>query len=61
MLSVASAHMALPVSLLRYAWHGAGSAQGGQPPPGDITGTVHGILPGGAALARAYRQSDPVG
>ncbi len=28
MLSVASAHMALPVSLLRYAWHGAESAQG---------------------------------
>ncbi len=28
MLSVASAYFALPVNLLRYAWHGAGSAQG---------------------------------
>ena len=28
MLSVASAHIALPVSLLRYVTHGAGSAQG---------------------------------
>ena len=28
MLSVASAHIALPVSLLRYISHGAGSAQG---------------------------------
>ena len=28
MLSVASAHIALPVSLLRYVSHGAGSAQG---------------------------------
>ncbi len=28
MLSVASAHIALPVNRLRYAWHGAGSAQG---------------------------------
>ena len=28
MLSVASAHIALPVNRLRYAWHSAGSAQG---------------------------------
>ncbi len=28
MLSVASAYFALPVNLLRYAWHGAGSARG---------------------------------
>ena len=28
MLSVASAYFALPINLLRYAWHGAGSAQG---------------------------------
>ena len=28
MLSVASAYFALPVNLLRYAWHGAGGAQG---------------------------------
>ncbi len=28
MLSVASAYFALPVNLLRYAWHGAGSAAG---------------------------------
>ncbi len=28
MLSVASAHIALPVSLLRYVSYGAGSAQG---------------------------------
>ena len=27
-LFVASVHIALPVNLLRYAWHGAGSAQG---------------------------------
>ncbi len=32
-LFVASAHIALPVNLLRYARHGAGSAQGGQSPP----------------------------
>ncbi|EZR04431.1 hypothetical protein AE19_04554, partial [Klebsiella pneumoniae UCI 60] len=28
MLSVASAHIALPVNCLRYVTHGAGSAQG---------------------------------
>ncbi|RZF68377.1 hypothetical protein EXD72_22610 [Klebsiella pneumoniae] len=28
MLSVASAYFALPVNLLRYAWHGAGTARG---------------------------------
>ncbi len=34
MLSVASAYFALPVNLLRYAWHGAGELhRGGQSPP----------------------------
>ncbi len=32
MLSVASAHIALPVNRLRYAWHSAGSTGGGQSP-----------------------------
>ncbi|WP_241366286.1 hypothetical protein, partial [Klebsiella quasipneumoniae] len=30
-----------------------------QPPPGEIMDTVPDILPGGAALARAWRRSEP--
>ncbi len=70
MLSVASAYFALPVNLLRYAWHGAGSAQGAasrrrplypRAPASKIAATPgtkpapHPLpLPGGATLARAY-------
>ncbi len=62
MLSVASAYFALPVNLLRYAWHGAGSAQGAasrRRPLYSGRGSVrakHGPQPASMRAAPAFRE-----